>query len=695
MGVGGRVDEPNDQFPVGMRVLAVDDDTTCLMLLDALLRRCQYHVTTTSQAIMALKLLRENKNKFDLVISDVHMPDMDGFKLLELVGLEMDLPVIMLSANGDTKLVMKGITHGACDYLLKPVRIEELKNIWQHVVRRRKFDSRDQNNSEVHNKPYNATGEAVPGSTCTENSDSKFNKRRKDLNEDENEERDENEHDNEDPSMQKKPRVVWSVELHRKFVAAVNQLGIDKAVPKKILDLMNVEKLTRENVASHLQKYRLYLKRISCVASQQANMVAALGSADSPYFRMGSINGFGNFNTLGGSTQFQRTLGSFPPSGMLGRLNTPTGSISGQYSGGMVQLGHTQNASNPINDWHKFQPVLLSGNQNGSALQGIPRSLELDRLQHGKGVPCIGDLFDVIDDSMVLPISSGFSSTKMTIGSSRNSPVGASNKSIAAEEHPPRTQSGELLGNQSSVSIASLNSEFSSHLADNDRCHDNWQSAAVQSCGFQSNTFSMDDCFKQANLHPSSLRENVSSMIPIETYPSDFLCITSGPPRFQDSRTNLQCQEAQVSTNAGENLKYTLNQEWGSQKQDDSHNSNLIFNSIPSSSRAPGVADPLGQHLNTKNAIFHRNMDSNLVTQTNSVDLLTMQHEVENSATEATLKSKQGFSMAQRKQQNSYPSNNFGSLEDLVGVMMKQGQDKENLMEGDFGCDAYSIRTCI
>ena len=51
-------------------------------------------VTTTSQAITALKLLRVNRNKFDLVISDVHMPDMDGFKLLEHVGLEMDLPVI-------------------------------------------------------------------------------------------------------------------------------------------------------------------------------------------------------------------------------------------------------------------------------------------------------------------------------------------------------------------------------------------------------------------------------------------------------------------------------------------------------------------------------------------------------------------------------------------------------------------------
>lgn len=53
-----------------------------------------FAVTTTNQAVLALQMLRENKEKFDLVISDVCMPDMDGFKLLEHVGLEMDLPVI-------------------------------------------------------------------------------------------------------------------------------------------------------------------------------------------------------------------------------------------------------------------------------------------------------------------------------------------------------------------------------------------------------------------------------------------------------------------------------------------------------------------------------------------------------------------------------------------------------------------------
>ena len=44
----------------------------------------------------------------------------------------------VMSSNGDTPVVLRGVTHGAVDFLIKPVRIEELRNVWQHVVRRRR-----------------------------------------------------------------------------------------------------------------------------------------------------------------------------------------------------------------------------------------------------------------------------------------------------------------------------------------------------------------------------------------------------------------------------------------------------------------------------------------------------------------------------------------------------------------------------
>ena len=70
----------------------------------------------------------------------------------------------------------------------------------------------------------------------------------------------------------KRPRLVWTPPLHKRFVDAVAHLGIKNAVPKTIMQLMNVEGLTRENVASHLQKYRLYVKRLQgCSESTMEN----------------------------------------------------------------------------------------------------------------------------------------------------------------------------------------------------------------------------------------------------------------------------------------------------------------------------------------------------------------------------------------------------------------------------------------
>lgn len=66
----------------------------------------------------------------------------------------------------------------------------------------------------------------------------------------------------------KRPRLVWTPQLHKRFVDVVAHLGIKNAVPKTIMQLMNVEGLTRENVASHLQKYRLYLKRMQGLSNE-------------------------------------------------------------------------------------------------------------------------------------------------------------------------------------------------------------------------------------------------------------------------------------------------------------------------------------------------------------------------------------------------------------------------------------------
>ncbi|XP_044444855.1 two-component response regulator ARR12-like [Triticum aestivum] len=232
-----------DKIPEGLRVLAVDDDCICLKVLENLLRGCKYHPTTVPDAKTALKILRAGKEVFDLVITDVRMQDMDGFKLLERIRLEMDLPVIMLSADCDKKAVMKGISHGACDYLVKPGHTNELKNIWQHVESKRSSEAIRHISGDDDDDQRAQLGTAAKSNDVANT--------------------DENKESTQTSTTQKKPRMGWTIELHTKFMEAINQIGLYRATPKKILELMNVDYLTRQNVSSHLQKYKLYLKRIN------------------------------------------------------------------------------------------------------------------------------------------------------------------------------------------------------------------------------------------------------------------------------------------------------------------------------------------------------------------------------------------------------------------------------------------------
>ncbi|KAH9683693.1 Two-component response regulator ARR2 [Citrus sinensis] len=358
----------SDQFPAGLRVLVVDDDPTCLRILEKMLRTCLYEVTKCNRAEIALDMLRTNKNGYDIVISDVHMPDMDGFKLLEQVGLEMDLPVIMMSADDSKQVVMKGVTHGACDYLIKPVRIEALKNIWQHVVRKRKNEWKDleQSGSVEEGDRQPKPSEEADYSSSANEGNWRTSKRRKDE-EEEMEERD-------DTSTLKKPRVVWSVELHQQFVSAVNQLGIDKAVPKKILELMNVPGLTRENVASHLQKYRLYLRRLSGVSPHQGNSFISSHSQEPPYGSLSSLSGL-DFQTLAATGQI--------PAQSLATLQAAGLARSAAKPGLPMSLVDQRNIFSFDNQKLRFgegQPQHMSSGKQMNLLHGIPTTMDSKQL---------------------------------------------------------------------------------------------------------------------------------------------------------------------------------------------------------------------------------------------------------------------------------------------------------------------------
>jgi SHAQKYF class myb-like DNA-binding protein len=347
-------------------------------------------VTTCGRATRALELLREDKDKFDLVISDVYMPDMDGFKLLELVGLEMDLPVIMMSGNGETSVVMKGITHGACDYLLKPVRIEELSNIWQHVVRKLRSEPKEHSASLEDGDRQRRGGaeDADNTSSAADTADGIWrNKKKKEAKEDE----EDFEQDNDDPSTLKKPRVVWSVELHQQFVSAVNQLGIDKAVPKRILELMSVQGLTRENVASHLQKYRLYLKRLSGVTSQSNSLNVSFGGPDAGYgglFGLDEMSDYRNLVTNGHLPA--QTIAALHHANMAGRLGASSGMVgpsSPLDPSVLAQIAALQSGSLP----RPGMDGSLQGNQAG-LLQSLSGALDYNSLHQSHLLPAIGQL---------------------------------------------------------------------------------------------------------------------------------------------------------------------------------------------------------------------------------------------------------------------------------------------------------------
>ena len=107
-------------------ILIVDDEKNYLIILKALLASEGYEVITEVNALNALQLLKETD--FDLVITDMKMPKMDGIELLnEVKKIDSELPVIIMTAYGTIEMAVEAMKKRAYDYITKPFRNEELK----------------------------------------------------------------------------------------------------------------------------------------------------------------------------------------------------------------------------------------------------------------------------------------------------------------------------------------------------------------------------------------------------------------------------------------------------------------------------------------------------------------------------------------------------------------------------------------
>ena len=115
------------------KILVVDDDPDMLVFIEKIVAAAGYSVTTVKDGIDAI--MRLSAEKFDLVLSDIDMPNLDGLRLLEILNQKnIKVDVVFFTAHDTADSEERGLALGALDYLRKPIKKEillmRLKNIF-------------------------------------------------------------------------------------------------------------------------------------------------------------------------------------------------------------------------------------------------------------------------------------------------------------------------------------------------------------------------------------------------------------------------------------------------------------------------------------------------------------------------------------------------------------------------------------
>ncbi|KAL0416362.1 UNVERIFIED_CONTAM: Two-component response regulator-like APRR1 [Sesamum latifolium] len=125
-----------------VRILLCDNDERSSEEVFKLLCKCSYQVTSVKSPRQVIDALNAEGPDIDIILSEVDLPMSKGLKMLKYITRDKQLrriPVIMMSAEDEVSIVVKCLKLGAADYLVKPLRTNELLNLWTHMWRRRRM----------------------------------------------------------------------------------------------------------------------------------------------------------------------------------------------------------------------------------------------------------------------------------------------------------------------------------------------------------------------------------------------------------------------------------------------------------------------------------------------------------------------------------------------------------------------------
>jgi len=123
-----------------IRVLIVDDEKNLREVLQAELSQESFAVSTSDSGRTALDMIA--RNEYDVVVLDLNMPGMSGLEVLRQISdAEAPLETVILTANATVTSAVEAMKHGACDYLRKPVDLDELETVIRKAAENKKLRS--------------------------------------------------------------------------------------------------------------------------------------------------------------------------------------------------------------------------------------------------------------------------------------------------------------------------------------------------------------------------------------------------------------------------------------------------------------------------------------------------------------------------------------------------------------------------